>query len=48
MFMMLAEDARGANIFAGLGAQNQQILLERFTHADSESEKRRLIEELTR
>ncbi len=48
MFMQLAEDARAVNTFAGLGVQNQQILLERFTHLSSEEEKRRHIQELTR
>ncbi len=48
MFMQLAQNAQAVNLFAGLGLQNEQILLERFTHLSGEEEKQRHIEELTR
>ena len=48
MFMMLAEDAKAVNIYAGMGIAGQQLLLERFAKADSLEDKRRIIEELTK
>ena len=46
MFMMLAEDAKAVNIYAGLSGAGQQLLLENFAKADSEEKKKRIIEEL--
>ena len=48
MFMMLAENAKAVNIYAGMEFTGQQFLLERFAEADSENDKRKLIEDLTR
>ncbi|MBE6737734.1 MAG: hypothetical protein IKB72_02330 [Ruminococcus sp.] len=48
MFMMLAEDAKAVNIYAGLSNAGQQLLLERFAKADSTENKKRIIDELTR
>lgn len=48
MFMMLAENAKAVNIYAGLSGAGQQLLLENFAKADSEERKRHLIEELTK
>ena len=48
MFMMLAENAKAVNIYAGMEFAGQQLLLERFAKADSETEKRKLIDDLTR
>lgn len=48
MFMMLAEDAKAVNIYAGLSGAGQQLLLERFAKADSTENKKRIIEELTK
>lgn len=46
MFMMLAEDAKAVNIYAGLSGAGQQLLLERFAKADSAEEEKRIIEEI--
>lgn len=48
MFMMLAQDARTVNEYGALGPAAQQSFMEKFSHADSEAEERRLIEELTK
>lgn len=48
MFMMLAEDAKAVNIYAGLSSAGQQLLLENFAKADSTDKKKRIIEELTK
>ena len=46
--MMLAEDAKAVNVYAGMGFAGQQLLLERFAKADSLEDKKRIIEELTK
>lgn len=48
MFILLAENAKAVNIYAGMEFAGQQLLMERFAKADSENEKRKLIEDLTR
>jgi len=48
MFMMLAEDAKAVNAYAGLSYAGQQLLLENFAGADSDQEKKNIIEELLR
>ena len=48
MFMMLAENAKAVNIYAGLEFAGQQLLLESFAKAGSKKEKQKLIEDLTK
>ncbi len=48
MFMMLAEDAKAVNAYAGLSFTGQQLLLERFAKANSKEDQKRIIEELTK
>ena len=48
MFMMLAENAKAVNLYAGMEFAGQQLLMERFAKADSEKDKRKLIDDLTR
>ena len=48
MFMMMAQDALTVNAYGALGPAGQQSFMEKFSHAKSAEEERRIIEELTK
>ncbi|MBQ8001487.1 MAG: hypothetical protein IJ298_09900 [Ruminococcus sp.] len=47
MLMNLAENAKGVNLYAGLGPCGQQFFLDKFTDSDETYEKKQ-IEELSK
>ncbi len=47
-FMMLAENAKAINIYAGLSGAGQQLLLESFAKSDSAENKKHMVDELTK